>query len=132
MTGKDGVIPSTLISQILLDFVNTMHQLKHPDAEYSMFMKRGFELTMSKNYSSLKSLDHYLLDEDIVYFVTRHWKEELVSGDFFTIPDIFHQYFDPRCPIEEVQKLFEHVDIERLQMSDNDEDDEGDEDSVVD
>ena len=128
MTGKDGVIPSTLISQILLDFVNTMHQLKHPDADFQMTMKRGFEITMSRDYNSLKSIDHYLLDNDVIHFVTNHWLEELVSGDFFTIPDILHQYFDPRRPIEEVQKLFEQIDLQNIKDM-NDEDEEDDEHS---
>ena len=38
MTGRDGVIPSTLISKILKDVVDTMHELKHPDADFKMTM----------------------------------------------------------------------------------------------
>ena len=126
MTGRDGVIPSTLISKILKDVVDTMHELKHPDADFEMTMKRGFELTTSKDYTTLKTLDHYLLDEDIVYFVTKHWKQELASGEFFDIPDIFHQYFDARRPIEEVKKLFEHVDLQQLQLDEDSDDEEDD------
>ena len=97
LSGDTGVVPSTLISKVMNNLVKSMNGRKFVNEEgkvTSMRMGKGYEITATHKDEDLKSVDHYLLDEDVVKLAWRTWDEEILDGSFFVIEGLLEQWFD--------------------------------------
>ena len=109
-TGDDGVVTPEIVSSIMKGLLLKMKILKHPDYDsFVMNINRGYDITMTKQQDDLKSLDHYLLDHDVVTLAVKNYPEEFKSGVFFDDPAYVHQYFDPSRKMDDIKAAFDMV-----------------------
>ena len=109
-TGDDGVVTPEIVSSIMKGLLLKMKNLKHPDYDnYVMGINRGYDITMTKGQDDLKTLDHYLLDHDVVTLAVKNYPEEFKSGVFFDDPAYVHQYFDPSRKMDDIKAAFDIV-----------------------
>ena len=97
MPQNTEVIPSTLVSKVMDDLVKSMNGRKYVNEEgksTGMKMAKGYEITATQKDDDLKTVDHYLLDEDAVKLAWRIWDEEILEGQFFVVEGLLEQWFD--------------------------------------
>ena len=97
MPSNSDVIPSSMLSKLMTDLVKSMDGRKFVNEEgkvTSMKMSKGYEITATHKDEELKSVDHYLLDEDAVKLAWRIWDEEILEGQFFVVEGLLEQWFD--------------------------------------
>ena len=109
-TGDDGIVTPEIVSTIMKGLVSKMKHLKHPEFDnLVMNMNRGYDITMHKNEDDLKTMDHYLLDHDVVHLAVKTYPEEFKSGVFFDDPAYVYQYFDPSRDMHDIKAAFDLV-----------------------
>ena len=109
-TGDDGVVTPEIVSSIMKGLLLKMKNLKHPDYDsFVMNINRGYDITMTKQQDDLKTLDHYLLDHDVVTLAVKNYPEEFKSGVFFDDAAYVHQYFDPSKKMDDIKAAFDMV-----------------------
>ena len=114
-TGDDGIVTPEIVSSIMKGLLSKMKNLKHPEYDnFVMNMNRGYDITMTKSQDDLKTLDHYLLDHDVVCLAVKNYPEEFKSGVFFDDPAYVYQYFDPSRTMDDIKAAFDLVNTSEI------------------